>query len=204
MKKTILSLVVALAFCATFLPAQGRGGSGQRGGSQGQRTSIGQGQRQGGQMGTPAGQVTRQQDRDRIQATSQQRDRLRTCDQTADQLRTQARQMARDARGTQFNADHARQQRDQIRERLQTMQQEHEQLMTGLSTEQKEALQNRIQNMNQIRERVNTQLQQVDAELNQGSPDAKLVRERAQDIEQSMKEWQKQYRKMQSDMGAGA
>jgi chromosome segregation ATPase len=202
MNKTILSLVTAMAFCATFLPAQSRSGGGQRGGSQGQSPSMGQGQRQGGQMRSPAGQVTRQQDRDRIQATDQQRDRLRTCDQTADQVRTQARQMARDARGSQFNADQARQQRDQIREHLQTMQQEHEQLMTGLSAQQREAMQNRIQNMDQIRESVNGQFQQVDAALNQDNPDAKLVRQRARDMEQSMKEWQKQYRKMQSEMGA--
>jgi len=204
MKKTILSLAVAVVFGATFLPAQGRGGGGQRGGSQGQRPSMGQGQRQGGQMGSPTAKTTRQQDRDRIRATDQQRDRLRTCDQTAQHIRTQARQMAQDARGSQFNADQARQQRDQIRERLQTMQQEHQQLMNGLSTEQREAMQNRIENMQQIRERVNNRLQQVDAELNQDNPDAKLIRQRARDMEKSMKEWQNQYRKMQSEMGAEA
>jgi chromosome segregation ATPase len=76
--------------------------------------------------------------------------------------------------------------------------------MTGLSNEQREALQNRIQNMDQLHERVNTHLQQVDAELNQDSPDAKLVRQRARDMEQSMKEWQKEYRKMQRETGGGA
>ena len=112
--------------------------------------------------------------------------------------------MARDSRGTQFKADQARQQRDQIRERLQTMQQEHEQLMTGLSNEQREALQNRIQNMDRLRERVNTNLQKVDAELNQETPDGKLVRDQAREMEKSMKQWQEQYRKMQGELSVGS
>ncbi len=82
------------------------------------------------------------------------------------------------------------------------MQQEHEQLMSGLSTQQQEAMQSRIQNMQQIRERVDNHLQQVNTALNQDNPDASLVRQQARDMEQAMKEWQKQYRKMQSEMGA--
>jgi len=73
--------------------------------------------------------------------------------------------------------------------------------MNGLSAEQKDALQNRTQNMNQIRERVNNQYQQMDAELNQEEPNGKLVRDRARDMEKAMKEWQKEYRKMQGDLG---
>ena len=65
-------------------------------------------------------------------------------------------------------------------------------------------MQNRIQNMDQIRERVNTQLQQVDAQLNQDNPDGRMVRQHARDMDQSMKEWQKEYRKMQTEMGTGA
>jgi chromosome segregation ATPase len=191
MKTRILSLLMAMAFSSAFLPAQGRGGGGQRGGQLGQGPDMGQGH-QRGQMGAPAGRGP------------QQRDRLRTCDQTAQQIRTQARQMARDARGSKFNANQARQQRDQLREQLQTMQREHEQLMSGLSTEQREALQNRIRNMDQLHEKVNIQLQQVDAQLNQDNPDGKLVRQHAREMEQSMKEWQKQYRKIQSEMGSGA
>jgi hypothetical protein len=82
------------------------------------------------------------------------------------------------------------------------MQQEHEQLMSGLSTEQKQAMENRVQNMDRIRERVNTQFRQMDAQLNQDSPDAKLVHKQARDMEKSMKEWQNQYHKMQKEMGA--
>ena len=139
--------------------------------------------------------------RDQIRATDQQRDQLRTCDQASAQLRTRARDMAKSASGPNFNADQARQQRDQIREQLQTMQQDHERLMNGLSAEQKETLQNRIQNMDQLRERVNTRLQQVDAELDQEVPNSKMVRDHARDMEKATKEWQKQYRKMQGELG---
>ncbi len=105
MNKTILSLVLAMAFCATYLPAQGRGGGGQRGGSQGGKvprwardSPVGQA------MGSPSATTTRQQDRDRIRATDQQRDRLRTCNQTADQIHTKParwRAMPEDHNSTQ-------------------------------------------------------------------------------------------------------
>jgi deoxyadenosine/deoxycytidine kinase len=40
----------------------------------------------------------------------------------------------------------------------------------------------------------------MDKELGQSNPDRKRLEKRAREMEKAMKEWQKQYRKMGSDM----
>jgi len=55
--------------------------------------------------------------------------------------------------------------------------------------------------MEKAQERVQTQLQFMDREMEQANPDAKRLEKQAREMEKAMKEWQKQYRGMGSDMG---
>jgi DNA repair exonuclease SbcCD ATPase subunit len=197
MRKTILALaaIVSLAVSPTLYAQRGGGG-----GMQGQRpTATGQ-QRSGqrGEMGRQTG--TRDQERQRIHATDQQRDQYRTCTQSADRVRTQACDMAQAAKGG-VNNEKFRQQHAQLRSEVQTMQQEHDRFMQGLSEEQRAALHDRIRKMDRVRDRVNTRLQEMDQELSQANPDTKRVARRAREVEKATNEWQKQYRNLGTDMG---
>jgi len=81
------------------------------------------------------------------------------------------------------------------------MQQEHDRFMNGLSDEQRAGMQDRIRSMDRSRDRLNNRLQQLDGELAKAEPDRKRIREHATELDKAMKEWQKQYRNMGSDMG---
>jgi chromosome segregation ATPase len=140
--------------------------------------------------------------RDRIRATDQQRDQVRTCDQSMDRARSRARDMARAADGKGFNAEQARQQRNELRNEVRTMEQEHARLMRGLSGEQREALQEQIRNTEQNRERIQTRLQEMDQELAGEGPNGKRVAECARAVEREMKQWQETNRKMAEEMDA--
>ena len=147
------------------------------------------------------GRGTMDRDRIRIHATDQQRDQYRTCDQSMDRIRTRARDMAKASSSPGFNADQARQNRDQLRNELRVMEQEHERLMQGLNGEQKEAIAEHHRNMEQIHQRINTRLQEMDQELAQATPNGQRAAEQARAIEREMKQWQKQHREMGDELG---
>jgi TRAP-type C4-dicarboxylate transport system substrate-binding protein len=81
------------------------------------------------------------------------------------------------------------------------MQQEHDRFAQGLSEEQRAALQDRIRKMDQARDRVHTQSQQMDQEMSQANPNAQRVATQAREMEKAVKEWQKQYRSLGSEIG---
>lgn len=202
MKTKVFLTAAILTLTLPPVWAQGHGG-GQHGGQGRPPQGQGQGQQQG--MGGDAGRGTmdrdRTQDRQRVHATDQQRDQLRSCDQSMDRVRTRARDMAKTAGGGNFSADQTRQHRDQLREQLRTMEQEHGQLMNGLNADQKQALEVRHRQMEQIHERMNARLQKMDKELGEATPNGKRVAEHARAVEREMKQLQKHNREMQSEMG---
>ena len=168
---------------------------------QGQRPTT-TGQPRGGQQGQTGVQTgTRDQQRQRIHATDQQRDQYRTSTQAADRVRTQARDMAKAAKGGGVNNEEFRQQHAQLRNEIQTMQQEHDRFAQGLSEEQRAAVQDRLRKMDQARDRVRTQSQQMDQEMSQANPDTQRMAAQAREMEKAMKEWQKQYCNLGSDIG---
>lgn len=159
------------------------------------------GQPRGGQQGQVGAQTgTRDQQRQRIHATDQQQDQYRTSTQAADRVRTQARDMAKAAKSGGANNEQFRQQHAQLRNDIQTMQQEHDRFAQGLSEEQRVAVQDRIRRMDQARDRIHTQSQQMDQEMSQANPDAQRIATRAREMEKAMKEWQKQYRSLGSEI----
>ena len=206
MKRGFLALaaIVSLAVSPVLYAQRGGGGGGQRGGGggmQGQGPTI-SGQPRGGQQGQVGAQTgTRDQQRQRIHATDQQGNQYRTSTQAADRVRTQARDMAKAAKGGGVNNEEFRQQHAQLRNDIQTMQQEHDRFAQGLSEEQRAAVQDRIRRMDQARDRLHTQSQQMDQEMSQANPDAQHIATQAREMEKAMKEWQKQYRSLGSEIG---
>ena len=166
-----------------------------RGGRQGRGSGRSQGHGQG-QQGMPTGSA--QMERSRIHATTQQRDQIRACDRLADGIRKQARKMAQTSKN-KFNADEAIQQQNQIRNQIQTMNREHERLISGLDTAQQQAWQEQIRNMTQLRQQINLRQQQMEAEL-KTSPGARSVSERAQEMERMMNSLRNQYAVLLSQM----
>jgi chromosome segregation ATPase len=181
------AVIVLLAVSVAW--GQGKG--------KGSQAAKGQGQKQR-QAGAQQGQGD--MERERVRASAQQRDQLRSCDRSAEAIRNRTRQMAKTAGGKGFNPDQARKEREQVREQLTKMNQEHERLMQGFNDGQKQALQAHITNMEQASERVNTQLQAMDQELSRPQPEGKKVAERAREMERAMNEWQQQYRAVQSKL----
>jgi hypothetical protein len=148
------------------------------------------------------GQQTGTQDRQRyrIHATGPQRDQYRICTQSVNRGRTQARNMVQFANGSGFIVEQARQRRDQLRNEIRTMQQEHDRFMQRLSDDERAAMQDRVRKMDQARDRVNLSIQAMNEGFKQVNPDQQHIAKQARKIEKAMKEWQKQYHKMGSDM----
>jgi chromosome segregation ATPase len=193
--RRIIPILTVSAIFLIGLPvtmAQGRGG----------RNQPVAGQKKGAQRGQPGQQPggSRDKARKRIHLTEQQRDQLRTCDREADRIREHARIMARDASSRTFEAEQARTQHNQLREMLQTMNQEHERLRQGLSREQHLQLQSRLRVMEQQHERARARLQLMEQELKRARPDRKRVAKRAREIESAMQRWQEQYGYLQREV----
>ena len=108
--------------------------------------------------------------------------------------------MARISNGTAFNADQARQQRDQLRDQVRTMDQQNQRLMQGLDNQQRAAIEQRTRTMNQLQERINHRLQNMDQELGKASPDRKRIAEEARNVECETQRYQQQYRDMGDDL----
>jgi hypothetical protein len=197
MKKTTALFSILLLAAATAV-AQGRGGGQGQGQGRGQGSGQGQGQGQGqpqGQGGTQAGHGD--MDQKRIHATQQQRDQIRDCSKQADSVRKQVRKMAQTS-DNKFNADEARRQRDQIQTQIRAMEQEHERLMNGLDANQQQAFKQQIQNMNRLQQETRSEFQRMNSELEPANPDAARVKERAREMEQTLKDWSKEYEALHS------
>ncbi len=108
--------------------------------------------------------------------------------------------MSRTASKSSFNADEVRQQHQRVQEQVRTLAQNHEQLMQGLSQEQKDAVQQRNQSLLQTHERIQNRLQEMDQELANPQPNAKRVAEQARATEREMNAYQKEFRAMGDDL----
>jgi predicted nucleic acid-binding Zn-ribbon protein len=201
---------VSIILCALLLTGLGfaQRGAGSAGGGAGQQGMQGM-QRQG--SASTAGQRSgirmqdqiRQQQRDRLrsQLTTQQRDQYREMNQTMERLRIQTRDMARNAAGSGFNTDQARQQQSQIREEFRSLQHMRSQLMNGLNSEQHAAVQERAQNMHRLNAQIENRLGNVDKDLSSSTPNRKRVQEEARAAERDMRNYHHQFRQMANELG---
>lgn len=211
MKRRILmtSLVLALALpvSMSFSPLMAAGGEGRGGGG----TGIGG---EGGYGGT--GQWGRHQDQrkepgivnhdrsgewDRIRATNRQQDRLRTCLNSAERIRVRIRNMEQATQGKTFNLDAVRQQREQLRNEIRSMVEEHNRFMQGLNAEQRAGIRERIVNIEKERERLTSRFQQMTQEIDQSDPDQKRIARQTREMENAMNNWRKEYQHIGSDFG---
>jgi chromosome segregation ATPase len=140
--------------------------------------------------------------RQRVHAPNQQLDQFRACTQSQNRVRTQARDMAGLAGRPGSSSKDALRQRDQLREHVRFMQQEHQRLLQGLGPEQQEAARRQIREMERIQERLQTRMQELDAAVDSPSFDFSQVATRAREVERTMQQWQKQHRKLGNQIGA--
>lgn len=191
-----ITLVVLLLATPT---AYGQGGSRGAGGHDGGGHRGGERSSQMGQQRTEVGSKMHQ--RERIHATKEQHSQYRTCVQSAERVSSRARQMTQVAKGKAFNREQAQQYLEQLRNEIQMMEQNHQQFVEGLSEEQSAQIRERVRKMDKARERLNAHLHTIDQQLNQGEFNGKGVAKQAGEIEKAMKEWNKQYQKVGSDLG---
>lgn len=204
LKKLLMVLpILLLSLSIAFTQGRGGGQGAGRGQGSGQGQSVGQGQGSGqhqgiGQgQGSGQGQGVEQRDQKRIKSSIQQRDQIRTCDKLADGVRKQAQKMGKNS-GNKFNAEEANLQRDQLREQIRAMKQEHERLVNGLDDTQKQAWKEQIRDMDQLQQRLHTHLQEMQSEQ-RADPDGQRNAERAREIERIMKNWTSQYSVLESE-----
>jgi prefoldin subunit 5 len=76
--------------------------------------------------------------------------------------------------------------------------------MQGLGPEQQEAARQQIREMERVQERLQRRLQELDAVVDATPFDFSEVSNRARQVERAMEQWQKQHRKMGSEIGIGS
>lgn len=178
MKRTPF-LGATLLILITSSAAQRHGGNAGTPGLSGQRAGSQQGQ---GQMGTGG---ARDEQRLRIHATDQQRQQLRDCTQSADRIRNRARDMARLSKNATITPKQAQQWREQLQNELQSITRNQEQLMAGLSEEQRIASQQNIEQMEQARTQLLRLAELLDDELIAPELQQNRIREQARDAERA-------------------
>lgn len=201
MRNRTLRLAVILIFTPAIAFAQGPGGGSARAGGQGQGSRPGAGTGATTSRGTMDRDRIQQRDRLHTMATDQQRTEYRTCDELADRIRTRARDMSKSADGKGLSVGAMRQQRDQLREQVRTMDQEHQRMMQGLNDDQRDFIQNRSRTMEQIQSRINMRLQEMNQELAKENPDGKRISRMARDIERDMNRWRNEHSRIGEALG---
>jgi chromosome segregation ATPase len=200
MKARILILGAAVSlFLAPPLAAQGRGGGGGRTSSGQQRSQPSASQR-GGQTGQSQ-QGTRGQSGQRVHINDQQRGQYETSTRAADRTQDRVHQMAQSVGNAGTGNAEMRQQHDQLRNDVRTMQEEHDRFMKSLNDDQRAAIQERVRSIEESRDRVNNQMRQLGEELAKPEADRNRIQEHVAEMDKAMQEWRKQYGNMGTDMG---
>lgn len=195
---TVATLVFSLAAFGQGRPqgggARGTGGMGGQRGMGSQQGSMGQ--------GSMAGQQDRMRDQQqqRIHATTQQRQQIRDCTQSTSRLRKQVRDMSRVKAGSNIGADQAKQWREQLRNEIRNMNQEQERLVSGLSPEQRAATQNQVQQMEQSRERLQKMSDALNLALEEDAVSGDKVREQARDMQTELDRLRDQQRDFENQL----
>jgi chromosome segregation ATPase len=94
-----------------------------------------------------------------------------------------------------------RQERDHIRQQIQTLDRDMQQLREGLTEEQRQQLQSRLQALDREREQLRVHQQSLDRELDSSAPNTTRLANRTRQVEQAMERWQKQYQDLGKDLG---
>ncbi len=199
----ILTLIFVLSPAVIVFARGGGGGGGSGGHGGGGHMGEGHGRSSGtssmGHRGDKA--ETRTQHSHWIGGTEERHQRYQTCLESAQRVRHGARNMSQAAKDLTFSQDQVRRQHEQLRSQIRTMEEEHQQFMGTLSNSQRKQMRDRIQKMDRARNGVNTHFQRMDQEISRPNFDRKHIAQQVGDMDKSMKEWQKQYQKVGSDLG---
>lgn len=196
MKKLwIMSAAIVLTLNVPSAEAQRPGG--------GRPSSSGQGQGQGQMSGQTSGQMSGQQGqgaagqqqtmRDqqqmkiRSQATEQQRAGMKQTITATRELRSQLQTMAKLEKGRQIGADEAKRWREQIRQRLQMLKQEQQELIKSLSVDQQAWVSEDLQQLNEATSSLVDFLEALSVDLEQEDVDEQAVKKDAKKAEDKAK-----------------
>ncbi len=163
--------------------------------------SAGRGSQSMGARGSGQQMQMRDQQRLRLHTTDQQMQQSRTCTQSMERVRKQLRTMSRISKTQPIRAGQASQWREQLRNNVQTMNQEQTGLMNGLNPEQQEAVRNRNQELQTTREQFQQMSEALEMELALEAPDPAKVREQAREMESAMNKIRTQQQQFNNDLG---
>jgi hypothetical protein len=149
-KFLVLGATIFLLIADSTAQRKGGGNAGPPAGQSRQQGAAGQ----QSQMGNGAGSGMQDQQQLRLHASDQQRQQLRDCTQTADQVRNRTRDILRQSKNTGIATEQRKQWQEQLRNEIQTLNRNQEQLITGLSEEQRTISQKTIQQMETSRNRL--------------------------------------------------
>ncbi len=195
-KIRFISIGILLTLAVPLVMAQGRrSGGGMQG--QGGQGSAGM---QGGQNQPPGmgGQTDRQRMRSHV--TQPQQSQYRTCTQSMDRVRSRIREMARLTKSQSIDAQQALQLNEQLRNSLEIMQKEQEELAAGLDDEQKATAQDRLLEMARNQEQLEAFSETLGFELEQASLDEEKVRDQVRKMDRTSKQLQQEQRELATDL----
>lgn len=118
-----------------------------------------------------------------------------------ERVRKQLRTMSRISTNQPLTSEQAAEWRQQLRNNVQTMNQEQTNLMNGLSPEQQEAVRNRTQQMQATREQFQQMSEALDMELALEAPDPAKVHKQAREMESAANRIRTQQQQFNNDLG---
>jgi len=109
--------------------------------------------------------------------------------------------MEQTTKGKTFNINKARQQRDQLRNEIRLMEEEHNRFIQETNDVQQLKTKERISNMEKERERLIYSFLEMDQEINKPNPDQNPIVKQAREMENAVTKWQSEYQHIASEMG---
>lgn len=150
----------------------------------------------GGAFGHP---VVDAKERAKIQASDEQAAQLRTCLSVSERLRMLAADLKQPGRlsDSEWVKTHQRWNEVLIR----AMESHHQLFLKTLNPDQQSALNDRLHKMDKIWSELASRFATMDRYLAEAAPDAKRVTGDAKSLQKGLKKWEKQHRKLGSEMG---
>lgn len=189
---------VAVLLLAGMLETPAVAQRGGRGGGGGGQTGLGPGG--GSRSGQGLGQANG--DRQRIHATTPGSGPLAGCDGTAQQARDQARDLARGARRSQFDASAARRDRDRLHQQVDQMLAGYASYRQGLDAASASRIEERQRDLTASSDRLRQHLGALDGALDVADPDPARVAEAARSVARATRDWQLHLRELGSAAGS--
>jgi hypothetical protein len=126
---------------------------------------------------------------------------LRHCLSLAKTARRHTDELTRSATHGRHNLNQFQQHLGEVRSAVDSMVEDHDRLVYGLTEEQWRSAKEPITALERIRTSVQVQLEGIDLELQMPTPDSKVLTRYTNELEALLQDWQKQDRKMGTAIG---